>query len=267
MKNRIAVILLGLVCLGLGIALFVVKKRAMERQAHDADKIGYYSNEWVTTTKNLDDQRQVTAVYERDLDEKKKALAELSNSMSQVSANLTETTTAFSQAEASLKASQEEVAKRDAKIVELENQNQALDLRAAELSGAITNLTVQIAETRKKLVSSEGNRAYLESQLQRLLAEKVELERQFNDLSVLRAQVRKLKEEMTLARRLDWVRRGVYANTELKGAQRLMQGAAALRPPTPATNYNLNVELTSEGGARIIPPATNSPAKTNPPAK
>src|SRR5262249_44261228 len=107
-------------------------------------------------------------------------------------------------------------------------------------------------------------------QLQRLLGEKAELERKFNDLTVVRAQLRKLKQELVIARRLEWSRQGLLANTEHKGASKLMQGAGAPRPPTsttPAANYDLNVEINSQGGARIVPPSTNSPASTNPPAK
>jgi septal ring factor EnvC (AmiA/AmiB activator) len=266
MKNRIGLILLAVICLGLGIALVMVKKQATEQQARDTEKIGRYSNEWVYTTKKLDEQTQVTAEYEKELGSQKKAFSELTNNFSRVSANLTEVSANLSTTEASLKASQEEVAKRDAKIADLETQNQALDKQAIELGSAITNLTIEISETKRKLAASEGNKAELENQLKRLLAEKAELEHQFNDLNVLRAQVRKLKEELAIARRLDWIRRGVYANTDLKGAQRLMQGSAALHPATPATNYDLNVEINSKGGARIIPP-TNSPANTNPPAK
>jgi len=254
----------------LAIALFLVKKQATELQTRDAEKIGHYSNNWVTATRNLDEQTQVAAEFEKELKTHKQALVDLTNNFSRVSANLTEASANLATTEASLKASQEEVAKRDARIADLETQNHALDQQALEMGTAITNLTAQIAETKKKLAASEGNRTYLESQLQRLLAEKADLERQFNDLVQVRAQLRKLKEQMTVARRVDWMRRGLLVNTEVKGAQRLMQGAGSLRSPgtaAPATNYDLNVELNSRGEARILPPSTNSPANTNPPAK
>jgi chromosome segregation ATPase len=249
--------------------LIVIKKQASEQQSHDAQIIGNYSNEWVTTTRKLDDQTQVAAEYEKELATQKKAFAELTNNFSRVSANLNEVSANLTTTESSLKASQEDVAKRDARIADLENKNHALDQQTAELGTAITNLTLQIAETKKQLAASEGNRTYLESQLQRLLSEKAELERQFNDLKVVRARLHKLREEMYLARRMDWMRRGLLANTELKGAQRLMQGAAAVRHPAsgPPTNYDLNVELNSQGGARILPPATNTSANVNPQAK
>ena len=109
----------------------------------------------------------------------------------------------------------------------MEAQNQALDKQAVDLSTAITNLTTQIEETKRKLATSEGEKGFLEKELKRLMAEKAELERQFNDLAVLRAQVSKLKEELSVARRLEWIRQGLFASTDQRGAQKLMQGTAA----------------------------------------
>jgi hypothetical protein len=94
------------------------------------------------------------------------------------------------------------------------------------------------------------------------MAEKAELERQFNDLAVLKEQVRKLKEEMSVARRLEWIRAGVFASADQKGSQRLMSGPNSGAPRIVAnTNaYDLNVEVKSDGSIQVIPPiSTNSP--------
>jgi chromosome segregation ATPase len=170
-----------------------------------------------------------------------------------VAATLTKT-------EVSLKASQNAVAERDQKIAALETQNRELDEKAIDLSAALTNLTTQITETQRKLDASEGDKAFLEKELKRLMAEKAELERQFNDLAVLRAQVSKLKEELSIARRLEWIRKGLFAADEQKGAQKLMQlnspAAAAARTNT----YDLNVEVNADGSVKVIAPLTNAPA-------
>ena len=262
MKNRIGVIVLLIIGLGLGIAFITVKKQASDQRREDAETIGALSNKWLKTTADLDDQRQVNATLEKDLDSQKKvfeqALGELTNNFSQVSSNL-------SQTEASLKANQEELARRDAKIGELEAQNQALDKKALDLSNAITNLTVQITDTQRKLVAAEGDKAFLQNELHRLMAEKAELERQFNDLTVLRAQVSKLKEELSIARRLEWIRQGVFARAEQKGAQQLMQGLSAQPAKAPKTTYDLNVEVSADGSVRVIQPSTNAAPATNPP--
>ena len=120
----------------------------------------------------------------------------------------------------------------------------------------------QIKDTQKKLESSEGDKAFLEKELQRLIAEKADLERKFNDLAVLKDQVKKLKEELDVSRRLEWIREGLYANQDQKGAQRLMQGAlAAANKPVLSTNtYDLNVEVKSDGSVQVIKPIQAAPA-------
>ena len=247
------------ICLALGIGLIALKHHADTRQAKDTETIGTLSNDLVRTSGKLSEQQQVAAMLQKDLDGQKKTFEELTNKYTQVSADLVKT-------EASLKASQEAEAKLEAKANELEEQNKALDKQAQDLSISITNLTVQIAETQRKLAASEGDKALLEKELKRLMAEKAELERQFNDLAVLRAQVAKLKEELNIARRIEWIRQGLFASADQKGAQKLLQGLGA---PTAkvATRpaYDLNVEVSADGSVRVLQPATNAPAATNPP--
>ncbi len=255
MKTRIGLIALIVICLGLGIVLLNVRKQAAEQKHQDTISILNMSNNLLETTGKLREQEQVSAMLEKDLEKQKqtynKALGELTNNYTQVSS-------ALNKSEASLKAAQEEIVKRDQRISQLETQNQALDKQALDLSNAITNLNTQIVEVERKLKNSEGEKTFLQGELKRLMAEKAELERQFNDLAVLRAQVAKLKEELSIARRLDWIRKGLYANTDQKGGQALVSGLKE-KPKPAETNYDLNVELHSEGGAKIVP-ATNAPA-------
>src|SRR5262245_1226315 len=146
MKNRIALILLGLLCLGLGIAVITIRNNAVEQRRTDTESIMGFSNKWVETSTKLEDQKQVNALMEKDLDVRKNALLELTNNLVTVSSNLADTVANLTKTEASLKTSQEELAKRDAKITELEAQNQALDKQAMDLSTSITNLNLQIAD-------------------------------------------------------------------------------------------------------------------------
>jgi chromosome segregation ATPase len=256
MKNRIGVVILVVVCVGLGVGLISIKRQSDTQRPKDTDSIKNFSNKLVVAASQVDETKQVNAELRKDLDTERKNYSDLTNNFSQVQANLAQT-------ETSLRTSEQEVAKRDVKIAELESQNLALDRRAQDLSLDITNLTAKIDDTQKKLLASEGDKSLLEKELKRMVAEKAELERQFNDLTVLRAQVAKLREEQMIARRMDWQARGVYAAAEQKGAQRLIQG---LVPPSqaraPKPNYDLNVEVTSDGSVRVIPPLTNSPAGT-----
>ena len=259
MKNRAVAIVLILICVILSFSLFYIKKQAADEKGKDTDRILSYSNQFVETSTKWEEQKQVTTMMEKDLDAQKKSFLDLTNNYSTVAGDL-------AKAQADLKSRNEDLAQRNAKITELEAKNQMLDQQAVDLSTSLTNLNVQIAETQRKLAASEGDKAFLQSELTRLLAEKQELERQFNDLTVLRAQVSKVKQELTIARRLEWIREGLFASTEEKGAQRLMQGSTlAPGQGKPQRSYDLNVEVGADGSLKVIPSLTNAPA-TNPPA-
>jgi chromosome segregation ATPase len=263
MKNRIGVIVLAVICLGLVIGLVASQKQSTDLHRQDAEHIDVLSNKWVKTSADLEEQKQVAAMLEKDLEGQKKSYVDLTNNFSQVSGNLTKT-------EGTLKQTKADLAEREARITVLENQNkvlesqnQVLDKQAADLSGALTNLTAQIDETQRKLAASEGDKVFLQGELKRLMAEKAELERQFNDLAVLKAQVAKLKEELNIARRIEWIRQGLFASADQKGAQKLMQGLSTPQAKPPKAGYDLNVEVSADGSVKVIPPlktdATNAP--------
>jgi len=259
MKNRMGIIILTLACVGLAIALVVNQSNAARDRKNAEAQILTHSNNWVETSEKLDEQRKVNIDLTNYLSARQQDLMSLTN-------QITETSNALSKTQDSLKAAQDEIAKRDVQIADLETKNKQLDDQAADLSASITNLQTQIETTQQKLAASEGDKAFLEKELKRLMAEKAELERQFNDLKVLRAQVAKLKEEMNVSRRLAWIREGIFARDEQKGAQRLMEKS----PPPAATsnapvNYDLNVEVNADGTVRVIPPAGTNGASTNPP--
>ncbi len=264
MKNQLGIIILIVLCVGLIVALVVNQKKATTLHLEDTQTIVSKSNELVQTTTELEEVRKVNTDLNKDLDTRKSELVSMTNHLNDVSGTLAKT-------EDLLKTTQEqrakEVADRDAKIAALESQNLALDQRALELNGAITNLTAQIDDTQKKLAASEGDKAFLQKELTRLMSEKAELEKQFNDLKVLRTQVTKLQEELSISRRLEWIRQGLFTRDSKKGAQLLMENKTPAFPSTPSTNtatkagkYDLNVEVSSDGTVKVIPPLTNAPA-------
>lgn len=254
MKNLIGIIILAVLCVGLGVVLFTTKKQVEEEKVAATSTILSLSNDVVKTSGYLTEQQQVNTMLTNDLTAARTEFAKLTNKFTDVAATLTKT-------EASLKASQTAVAERDQKISALESQNRELDEKAIDLSAALTNLTTQITETQRKLAASEGDKVFLEQELKRLIVEKAELERQFNDLAILREQVSRLKQELSIARRLDWIRKGLFASDEQKGAQKLMNIRSQPAPP-PSSIYDLNVEVESDGTVKVIPPLTNAPAAT-----
>jgi chromosome segregation ATPase len=266
MKNKTLLLVLAVVALVLAVVLFVTRQKATKQHAQDVDTILNHSNAWQNAVASLEDEKQTNLRLNRDLDTQKKAYTELTNTYTQTAGKLTATESSLASTTTALKSAQETITQRDKTIAALEAQKSELDQQAVELTTAITNLTGQIEDTRRRLAASEGDKAFLEKELKRLMAEKAELERQFNDLKVLRAQVARLKEELNISRRLEWIRKGLAPAGDQKGATLLLQGANAPgKKPRAPGQYDLNVEVTSDGSVRVIPPLTNAPAANPPP--
>jgi chromosome segregation ATPase len=259
MKIKIGIVVLAVVCVGLAIALFATKKQADDQLKTDADHILDFSNQLVTASENLDDLRQVNLKLTNDLAMNQEQTLQLSNSFVEASGALSNS---LASTKATLEAAQDQIANLNGRISDLEAQNQVLDQRAAVLTNTIAQLSSQIDDTTRKLVTSETNNIFLEKQLQEQMAQKAELQRKFNDIDEVRAQVKKLHTDLFVARRLEFMRSGL---TDQKGAQLLMQrivqtnSSPAKIPP----HYDLNVEVGSDGSVHVITPAgaTNAPAQ------
>jgi chromosome segregation ATPase len=249
MKTQLGIFILVVVCVGMLVALMTEKKRADTQQTKDTDTILDFSNQLTTASANLDELRQVNLMLTNDLDATRQTLTVLSNQYVTTSVSLSKTT-------AALKTAQDQ-------ITDLAAQNQALDQQVAEMTNTISNLSTQISDTQMKLVESETNDAFLEGELKRQVAQKAELESKFNNLSQVRTQVRKLRDDLLMAQRLKWMREGTDPSQQRKGAQLLMaRGSATNRVVGPA-HYDLNVEVSSDGSVQVVPTMTNAPATTN----
>jgi chromosome segregation ATPase len=248
MKNRTGMIVLILICVALIVGLIWSQKNA----ANQRQETGSYSNKWQTASSALDRQTQVNAELEKDRSQSKDAFLSLSNTFAQTSASLEQTESILQSTRLDMT---NQLAQRDAKIGDLETQNLALEQRAAELSASITNLNSQIASTQAKLDAAQGDKDMLTQELSRLMAEKAALERDFNSITALRAQVAKVKEEMNISRRLAWQRKGLLADQ--KGAEQLLQKNMPYSAPPKQPQVDLNAEASTDGTYRMIP--TNSP--------
>lgn len=261
MKTKIGIVVLVVMCVGLVVALIAVKKSADDQRKGDADAILDFSNQLTTANINLDDLRQVNLMLTNDLATSRQLTQTLSN-------NLTETSGTLAATKSSLQDAMGQVTNLDTQIASLEMQNQVLDQRANSLSNTIASLDSQITDTEQKLAVSQTNNTFLTVELKKQMAEKAELESKFNDLDDVRAQVKKLRDELFVARRLQWMREGIDTGNQPKGAELLMQRQTPPNPsPAHPPQYNLNVEIGSDGSVHVIPPLTNAPSATNlPPA-
>ena len=260
MKTKVGMVVLIVACVGLVVALVTTKKAMDDRLRKDTDAIIDFSNQLTTATANLDELRQVNLKLTNDLASSRQEALTFSN-------QFTETTGALADTKASLQNTRDQITRLNSHIADLEAQNQVLDQRAAALTNAIASLNAQIADTEQKLAGAETNNVFLEKELQRQTAARAELESKFNNLSTVRAQIKKLKADLFIARRLEWMRAGSDPGLQQKGGQLLMQRTAPTnnaRPP----HYDLNVEVSSDGSIHVIPSPANAPAATtNPPAQ
>ncbi len=251
MKGKVGVIVLLIICVFLAMFIYLSQEKAKDQQQQAAQNIERLSVGLNTTSNQLTEQKHVNDSLLARLDSRTSELLSVSNKLETVSLELAQTQ---QQAENAAKAAAEEVAKRDARISKLEGQNDEMTGKIANLTEILSELEKQITETERKLSASEGDREFLLVELKRLQAEKADLERQLTDLSLLRDQIRKLRDELSIARRLEWIRQGLYGG-EQRGADRLEAGHATPAQP----GYDLNVEIRQDGDARVLE-TTNNPA-------
>ncbi len=221
MKSKLAVTVLVLVCFSLGVALVTAQRNhAREKQSRD-----------------FQIRRQNLALEEH----KQVSIETISNYVSNV---LSEPVKPDAQGNATVKqlrTAQAELAKKDQKINELETKRVLLAKQMDRLINSIGDLDLEIAATVKKLPTTQGEKNFLARELARLRADKAELERQFNNLALMRAQVNKLKEEMAISRRLEFMRLNLSGATAKGGARGLMTQPA--KPLAGAINYDLMVQI------------------------
>ena len=257
MKLKIAIVLLCLACVGLGFMLVTRNKdvRDLQRVGQETtESLANTSNQWTKTRVDLVEEQRVNAELYQQVKKSDANATFLTNQLLDLKTQLDKTE---AEAKAQKLAAQSELAKRDSKIAELEGDKDDLGKRITDLNKRIGDLTNTIARTERELQVSDGDRAFLLKELKRLQIEKTDLERQFNDLKTLKAQVSKLKDELAVARRLEFIRSGVFSG--LKGAEMLVRktrpGATTHSTPT---NFSLNVEFKQNSGAQVLP-STNTP--------
>lgn len=250
MKTKIGAVILAAACIGLLIALLATKKAAEGDRKSDEQSINEFSNQLVKAHGSLDELSQDNIVLSNYLATARTAYTDASN-------NLVETSTTLAAARTSLQGAEDQITNLNSHISDLQLQNQALDAQAGSLSNRIALLDAQIAETQQKLATSETNNVFLTGELQKQMAQKAELEHRFNDLDAVRAQVKKLRDDAFAARRLQWMNNGTSPTTQAKGGEILMRrtpppdaGAATNRRP----QFDLNVEVGSDGSVHVIPP-------------
>jgi len=247
MNSKTLSIFLGLLALGLGIGWLLTFRDSGQRAAEAGAQMARMSNELVEAATRLTQEQREGLRLQTNLALRTQELGVISNRWNTTAEALIKTA---ADAKAAATAAQAQIEKRDRQISELEGERDDLTQRMEGLNGEIRTLNGKISDTERKLAASEGNRDQLQKELRRLLAEKADLERRFNDLATLRERVNKLKDELNVARRSDWIRRGIYG-TGKKGAQVLNEGIRRPAPVIPTTNIPLEAELGTDGSVKV----------------
>jgi chromosome segregation ATPase len=282
MKSKIAIGVLVVVCIVLGVMLSREKEQAEQQQKKASTEIGELTTKRDLLQNKLGDQEAVNAKLTNDVMAAREQVKNLegtltkarediqagqlaqqaaqqriNNLQEQLTASKSETAMARQQNVDLAAKSQQEIAARDARINDLNSNNDELTKKISGLNISIQGLEKNIVETERKLAAAEGDREFLVKELKRLQAEKAELEQRMKDLAYLRDQVRQLREELNIARRLDWIRRGIYGAGEIKKGSQIMQEALT-QPKASQPGHSLEVEITRDGAVKVAP-GTNAP--------
>jgi len=161
----------------------------------------------------------------------------------------------------------QEIAKRDASIKDLQDTRDQLNAKIAGLNADIAKLNSTIGTLNTRIAFVEGelkiandDKGFLTKELQRMQGERTEMERKMNDLAFLREQMSTIKSDQAIARRVDWMRRGMFQD-DRKGATLLKDNLQPLATAKPTTTKGsqLNVEVHRDGTVTIKAPAPAAP--------
>jgi chromosome segregation ATPase len=198
MKHLLSVIL-GLLCLGLAIALFSSKRSNEEQHAKDAETITDATNLLSSAL------REVAAV--------KGNVTTLSNRLETCQATSLTFSNEVNEAKSALatakEASDRQITELKGQSAQLETEKQTSSQRIAQLTTQIADLTNQIATVQSSVLQASKEYALLENRFRRDVAERVIVERRFNNSRELKAQLEKLQWNPVLEISEDRIREGL----------------------------------------------------------
>ena len=268
MKTNLPVIILLLVCLGLGIFVYFQNESHTAATTRAVNALSNTFTTLTTVSNSLNEEKAQRSKVEADLTATElKAATERADAQAKLAVTLSNLETAQTEAldnKAALDKAAVAIQERDDKITSLTLQNAELNKQTNALYQQITVLNQRIAETEDQLKKATGDTKTLIGELALLTSKKLDLERRFNDLVALKDQIQTIKDNLSIARRITWMQQGVYSGLDKKGGQLLITPS---KPASPDTGNALDVELHQGGGVKInSPPATNSPSNAPAPA-
>ena len=178
MKQYLSTVL-ALVCTVLVIALIVMKRGDNAQHENDAGAIAGFSNQLTSAQVQIASCNGTILTLSNRLDESRSASLTFSNHLIE--------------AESTIVLDTEQITNLNRQVAEMESENQTLGRRVMDLTNQMASLTGQITLTGASLDQANTNYALLENRLRRDVAERIVVERKFNNLLELQAQMQKLK--------------------------------------------------------------------------
>jgi hypothetical protein len=197
--KHLSTVILGLLCLGLAVSLFVSKGNNDAQHEKDAETI--------TSTSNLlsSSQTEVAAFKGNAITLSNQLETCLSTSLT-LSNDLIEAKSALATAK---EGSEQRITDLNRQInrqsTQLETENQSI----ANLTRQVAELTNQIASARASLLQANKDYVLLDNRFRRDVAERVIVERKFNNLRELKAQIENLQFDPSQEISEDRIREGL----------------------------------------------------------
>jgi len=172
-------IALALACAGLTIALVITKQDDNARHELDLNTLTDYSNRLDAAQLKIAAHEETILIVSNSLVESQAASSALSNRLAQ--------------AQAAIALDTEQITNLNRQVAQMALENQAASQRLLDLTNQVAGLTSKIALTETNLAQANKEYALLETRLRRDVAERIVVERKFNNLPELQAQLQRLK--------------------------------------------------------------------------
>ena len=138
-----------------------------------------FSNQLTSAQTQIATGNETILTFSNSLDESRSASLTFSNHLIE--------------AESTMALDTEQITNLNRQVAETESENQTLGRRVMDLTNQLAGLTMQIASTTASLNQANNDYALLENRLRRDVAERIVVERKFNNPLELQAQMQKLK--------------------------------------------------------------------------
>jgi chromosome segregation ATPase len=183
-------VVLGIVSLGLAVALFMTKQGGDAQHATDSAAILDVSNQLSAAQAGLTASSATLATLSNSLDQCQSASLTLSNTLSGQLAN----------SQSALNREAEQIASLNTKVTEMDTASQAASQHTAELASQVTTLTKQLTQSQADLASTKDSLArantdysLLEDRFRIDVAERLVMQRKFYNQRELQKQLENLR--------------------------------------------------------------------------